>query len=195
LRGLTGDRSAEAAGRAGSVGKVSQLNPLGAAWRGGVAGAIGTVAMDVLWFSRYKRGGGTGSFGGWEFSSGSSGWEDAPAPAQMGRRVIEGVFQRQVPAERAGVVNDVMHWSYGFFWGVGYGMVAGSLAAPPMLRSGIAFGSLVWAGDYVVLPLAEVYKPIWEYDAKTLSKDLSAHLLYGVVAAIAFRLLRPGNGC
>jgi hypothetical protein len=30
---------------------------------------------------------------------------------------------------------------------------------------------------YVILPLAGLYKPIWEYDARTLADDLSAHLV------------------
>jgi hypothetical protein len=163
--------------------------PLGAAWRGLAAGATGTVAMDTLWFRRYKRGGGEQGFVDWEFSRGLASWEAAGPPAQVGKRLIEGVFQRELAPERAGVVNDVMHWSYGLFWGAQYGLVAGSLATPSSLRSGVAFGSIVWAGDYVVLPLAKLYKPIWQYDAKTLADDLSAHVVYGIVAAAAFRIL------
>ena len=33
-----------------------------------------------------------------------------------------------------------------------------------------------------------IYKPIWEYDAKTLAKDLSAHLAYGAGTGSAFWL-------
>jgi hypothetical protein len=47
----------------------------------------------------------------------------------------------------------------------------------------------VFLSGYVVLPLAKLYKPIWEYDAQTLAKDLSAHLAYGMVTAEAFRAL------
>ena len=48
---------------------------------------------------------------------------------------------------------------------------------------------------YVVLPAAGLYKPIWEYDAKTLAKDLSAHLAYGAGTGAAFWLLRrQGRG-
>jgi hypothetical protein len=39
----------------------------------------------------------------------------------------------------------------------------------------------------VVLPLAGVYKPIWEYDVPTLWQDLSAHLVYGLGTAVTFR--------
>jgi hypothetical protein len=37
--------------------------------------------------------------------------------------------------------------------------------------------------------LAKLYKPIWEYDAETLAKDLSAHLAYGLATAATFGLL------
>jgi hypothetical protein len=36
---------------------------------------------------------------------------------------------------------------------------------------------------------ARLYKPIWEYDAKTLAEDLTAHLVYGFATATAMRLL------
>ena len=47
----------------------------------------------------------------------------------------------------------------------------------------------VWSAGYVVLPALGVYRPIWEYDLKTLGKDLSAHLVFGVGTAAAFRAL------
>ena len=45
----------------------------------------------------------------------------------------------------------------------------------------------MWATSYVVLPAAKLYKPIWEYDLPTLGKDLSAHLVYGLTTAAAFK--------
>jgi hypothetical protein len=50
------------------------------------------------------------------------------------------------------------------------------------------FGPVVWAAGYVVLPEAGLYKPIYEYDAKTLASDLSAHLAYGADTGAAFWL-------
>ena len=41
-----------------------------------------------------------------------------------------------------------------------------------------------------MLPL---YKQVWEYDGVTLAKDLSAHLLFGVTTAAAFRVLSRGT--
>jgi uncharacterized membrane protein YagU involved in acid resistance len=107
--------------------------------------------------------------------------------------VVEGLFGRELPPERAGLVNNVTHWGYGILGGVQYGIVAESLRTP-RVRYGLAFGASVWAASYVVLPAAKLYKPIWEYDRVTLAKDLSAHLVYGVATATALRLLSGSNG-
>jgi hypothetical protein len=56
---------------------------------------------------------------------------------------------------------------------------------------GLPFGATVWASDYVILPAAKLYEPIWHYDAKTLANDLSAHLVYGLATAATLRLLSP----
>ena len=170
---------------------MSPLPPLRALARGIAAGVVGTLAMDLVWFSRYRRGGGEDGFLDWEFSRGLASWEDAGPPAQIGKRLFEALFARELAGERAGVVNDVMHWSYGLFWAAQYALVAPSLRVPPGPRAGIAFGTVVWASDYVVLPLAKVYEPIWRYDARTLADDLSAHLVYGVVTATTYRVLSP----
>jgi hypothetical protein len=169
------------------------MTPLGAVARGVVAGAFGTLAMDALWFARYKRAGGAGGFRAWEFSSDLHRWEDAPAPAQVGRRLIEGLFARELPPERAALVSNLTHWGFGTFGGVQYGIIAGSLRAP-RVRYGVLFGMGVWGSSYVVLPAAKLYEPIWEYDRATLAKDLSAHLVYGIATATTFALLVRGDG-
>jgi hypothetical protein len=168
------------------------MTPLAAILRGLIAGAPGTLAMDTLLFARYRRDGGESDFWSWESSADLSSWEDAPAPAQVGKRLFEGFFQRQLPPERARLVNNVMHWGYGIFQASQYGIVAGSLRRP-RIRYGLPFGAVVWASDYVLLGAAKLYKPIWEYDAKTLARDLSAHMLYGVVTASAFQLLSASD--
>ena len=164
------------------------MTPLGAIVRGLVAGAIGTAAMDAFLFARYRRGGGETPFVAWEFSEGITSWEDAPAPAHVGKRFVEGLFQVELPASRVPLVNNVMHWAYGIGNGGQYGIVAGSRARP-RIRYGPPFGATVWASGYVVLPAMKLYEPIWKYDAKTLANDLSAHLVYGLGTATAFALL------
>jgi NAD(P)H-dependent FMN reductase len=164
------------------------LTPVGAVVGGLLSGAVGTAAMDTFLFVRYRLGGGKNSPEEWEFSEDLSGWEDAPAPAQVGKRLVEGLFQVELPPTRAQLVNNVMHWAYGTLQGALYGIVAGSLPKQ-RVSYGLPFGALVFAGDYVILPAAKLYKPIWEYDAKTLAKDLTGHLVYGLATATAMRLL------
>jgi len=43
-------------------------------------------------------------------------------------------------------------------------------------------------GGGKILPEAMIYKPIWEYDVKTLARDLGGHLAYGAGTAAAFWL-------
>ncbi|HEV7663570.1 MAG TPA: hypothetical protein VGQ62_08555 [Chloroflexota bacterium] len=163
--------------------------PLGALVRGTAAGGAGTLAMDLVWFSRYKRGGGEQSFSDWEFSVGLADWSKASAPAHVGKRLYEALFQRPLDAKYAALTNNVMHWAYGSGWGALYAMVTGPR---PHLLSGVPFGAFVWGMSYVILPLMGLYKPIWEYDPPTLWKDLSAHLVYGSVTTTTMRVLSMG---
>jgi hypothetical protein len=164
------------------------MSPLRAIARGLVAGAFGTAAMDALLFSRYRRGGGKTAFSAWELSKGLTSWDEAPAPAHVGKRLVEGLFDVKLPATRVPLVNNVMHWGYGILNAALYGIVAGSLPRP-RIRYGLPFGASVWGSGYVVLPAMGLYEPIWKYDRKTLSDDLGAHLVYGLSTATAFQLL------
>ena len=144
--------------------------------------------MDAFLYARYRRDGGDSSAAAWESSAGLTSWEEAPAPAHVGKRLVEGLFGIELRPTLVRLVNNAMHWGYGIANGVLYGIVAESLPRPRTLY-GLPFGATVWAGDYVILPAAKLYKPIWEYDAKTLADDLSAHLVYGLATAMALRLL------
>lgn len=166
----------------------ARVSPLGIITHGLLAGAVGTLAMDLVWFRRYRRGGGTDGFIDWEFSAGAKSYEDAAAPAQMGRRVVEGVFDTELPPESAALMNNALHWATGIGWGALYGVVAGSTrSANPVF--GAVLGPTAWATSYLVLGLAKLYKPIWEYDAKTLGRDLGAHAVFGLGTATVFRAL------
>jgi hypothetical protein len=164
--------------------------PLGAVLPGAVAGAAGTVALDLVGFARYRRGGGETRLRDWEFSAGLSSWDDAPAPAIVGKRLAERVLGREIPARDARLVSNVTHWGYGMTMGALYGVLASTRRTVPPVPAGLAWGATVWASSYVTLPLAGVYQPIWKYDVKTLADDLTAHLAFGVVTAATFALLR-----
>jgi len=169
------------------------MTPVGAVVRGALAGAVGTAAMDLLWYARYRRGGGSGGFVDWETSAGLDNWDNAPAPARFGRRLVEGTLHRELPPQRARLTNNVMHWATGVGWGAVFGLVSGSLTRPRWWHAP-AFGAAVWVQSYAVLVPAKLYQPPWKYGPRTLWEDLSAHLVYGLSTATAFRGLAATAG-
>lgn len=166
----------------------NQLTPLGAIASGLAAGLVGTVCMDTVRFLRQRRSGGERNPLRWEFASVPT-WQEAPDPGQVGKRLIEGFTQRDLPDAAAWPVSTLMHWGYGAANGALYGVIAGSLRKPPCAVYGIPFGALVWISDYITLPIAGLYEPIWKYDAKTLADDLGPHLAYGAATGTVFRIL------
>jgi hypothetical protein len=162
------------------------ITPLAAVAAGVLAGVVGTACMDTVRYVTYRRTGGRDSPLAWEFAPVES-WEKAPDPGQIAKRLIEGFTQREIPDRWAMLTSTVAHWAYGSALGALYGVLAGSLREPSA-SYGLPFGGLVWASSYAVLPEAGLYKPIWDYSAQTLARDLSAHLGYGAGTGIAFRL-------
>jgi hypothetical protein len=155
---------------------------------GVVAGAIGTAAMDLVWYRRYRRDGGEDSLWEWESAKDVTTWDQASAPGQLGRKILGAVTGKPAPDGWARTTTQLVHWATGVGWGVQYGVLAGRTSRHPWLRA-LALGPAAWSASYVVLPLAKVYRPVWAYDAQTLEKDLSAHLVYGAVASSTFALL------
>ena len=111
-----------------------------------------------------------------------------PAPRSLGLVGKDEFTQREIPDRWAFPISTVMHWGYGSSAAVGYGILVGSLRKRSPLY-GLPFGAAVWLSGYLILPEGGLYKPIWEYDAKTLADDLGAHLCYGAGTGAAFWLL------
>ena len=160
---------------------------------GALSGAVGTAAMDLLLYRRYRREGGTDSAWPWESAEGVTTWDAAPAPGQLGEKVGRLVTGRTPPPRWARPTTNAVHWATGVGWGIQYAALAGRPSQHPVIRA-LALGPVAWLAGYVVLPLAKVYKPIWDYDAPTLAKDLSAHLVYGAAASCAFAALTNRRG-
>jgi hypothetical protein len=152
---------------------------------GALAGAAGTLAMDLVWYARARRAGSDAGFAEWEVVRDLDRWEDAPAPGQMGRKIVGALTGSDPPVEQAPAISNAMHWIYGTAWATGYAL---AFRRRPWW-AGPALGAIVWSSDYVTLPLAGLYKPIWEYDAPTLAKDLSAHLVFGTATDLTLRVL------
>lgn len=163
--------------------------------RGAAAGLLGTLAMDALWYARYRRGGGEDSFWDWERSAGTTAYDEAGAPAQVGRRIVEGYLQRPLPPASAAPMNTVVHLLTGVGWGVAHAVVTTSTPAP-QAASGPLTGVAAWGASYALLAPAGIYEPIWTYSRDELWQDLSAHLLFGLGTGAAFGALardRPAS--
>jgi hypothetical protein len=167
-----------------------RMTPVGAVARGTAAGVVGTLAFDLWLYLQYRRGRGKEPFPDWEFSADVTGWDNAPAPAQVGRRIVDGLLEKELPDDRAASMNNIAHWVYGLSGATVYGLLAGSLRRP-RAGYGLLLGVGMWLSGYVILPPLHLYKPITEYDAKTLGKDLAAHLVYGTTTGAVFASLRP----
>ncbi|WP_152627789.1 hypothetical protein [Streptacidiphilus neutrinimicus] len=164
-----------------------RLTPLAVVVAGALAGAVGTVCLDAVHYLKYRRAGGTDAPRDWEFAPVDT-WADAPTPGQVAKRLVEGFTQRELPDRSAWLTSTVAHWAYGSAAGAAYGVLAGSLPTPRPVY-GLPLGLALFAGDYTALPIAGLYKPIRDYDAKVLGWDLAAHLAYGAGTGIAFRAL------
>jgi hypothetical protein len=163
------------------------ITPLAAVTAGLLAGAVGTIGLDAVHYLKQRLAGSTQGPLAWEFAPVKT-WDEAPAPGQVARRVIEGFTQRELPDRTAWLGSTIAHWAYGALAAGAYGVLVGSLRRPRVLY-GLPFGAAVWATGYVVLPQAGLYEQIWKYDARTLAWDLGAHLAYGATTGSAFLLL------
>jgi hypothetical protein len=155
---------------------------------GAVAGALGSLAMDALQYRRYRTGGGDQRFGQWESSSTITSFQDAPAPAEVGRRLAERLGH-PLPDRWAASTNNVVHWATGISWGVTAATLVriGLVGAVP---AGIVAAAGAFTTSYVALGLAGIYKPIWQYDAATLIKDATAHGVFGLATGTSLALVQ-----
>jgi len=115
-------------------------------------------------------------------------WEQASAPAKVAKRVIEGVFEHEVPPERIPLLTHATHWGYGTSWGAVYGLIEGTFGGRSA-KQGLLFGTGVWAMSYVQLVPMGLYQPPWKYPPKELALDLSYHLAYGLGLVGGHRVL------
>lgn len=161
------------------------------AFAGALAGAVGTLCMDLVWYRRFRSGGGTQAFGPWETSEGTSGYDDAPAPAQTAKAVAD-LVGIELPDSTARNVNNLVHWLTGIGWGQAHGLMAATIgSANPTL--GFVTAVTAWSTSYAVLPKLGVYEEMSVYSRDVLWQDLSAHLAYGAALGIAYRVFAPSS--
>ena len=157
-----------------------------------MAGAIGTAVMTAAQTLASKaRGSGGDEEEGAETGASAEQrdpWEQAPAPAKVARKILEAVFACEVPPDKIGLLTNAVHWGYGTSWGALYGLLQRGRRVSPV-RSGLVFGTAVWAVSYVTLVPMGIYRPPWRYPPGELALDLSYHLAYGAGVGAGFALI------
>jgi uncharacterized membrane protein YagU involved in acid resistance len=144
--------------------------------QGLIAGAVGTAVFTA--FQKLTQP---------EPNTEPSRWDDAPEPAQVGKRVAEGLFEHPVTLKDVPLLTQIFHWSYGTIWGAIYALIEESVRRP--LVSAAALTTTVMATDYSLLPAMKIYEPPWEYSPGTLAKDYATHLVHGLAIAGTYRSL------
>ena len=116
-------------------------------------------------------------------------WAEAPAPAQVVKKAAEAVGHgRDVTKKDVPLVTNLMHWGYGTWWGLVYGLAARRLA-PDLLGGGATLGGALWGASYAELVPLGISKAPWEYPPQELALDLSYHLVYGAAVAGVWAVL------
>jgi hypothetical protein len=158
------------------------------------AGLVGTTAMTALQelsilFRKARKARANGSAASDEGRNDDP-WSHAPAPAQVAKRMLETVFHQEVHADRIRLLTNLTHWGYGTGLGVAYALVGRRLplGRTPAVR-GPLYGTGAWAMSYAMLVPMGLYEPPWRYPAKTIAKDLSYHLVFGLGCATGYKLL------
>jgi len=141
--------------------------------------------MDLVWYGRYRRAGGEDGPLAWEFAGSVASFEEASAPGQVGKRMADAVGVG-LPDSSAAATTNAMHWLTGVGYGIGHAVL---LHDRPPLLGGVATGVGAVANSYATLGAMGVYEPVWKYDAATVAKDVSAHVVFGVATSLAYRLL------
>ncbi|MBA2566487.1 MAG: hypothetical protein ACR2IN_08380 [Thermoleophilaceae bacterium] len=121
----------------------------------------------------------------------ATGSESSSTPAEVGKRVVEGVLGREVPDDRMNALNQGMHWAYGTSWGLPFGIAVGSSrSSDSVVSSGIALATLAWAAGRGELTAMKLAPPPWQDPPSSLAVDVGSHLVYGLATAAAFRAVR-----
>jgi hypothetical protein len=161
------------------------MSILGAALKGAVAGLAGTAFMTAYQEAYARSRGGSAVA---ESLKEPRTWAEAPPPAQLAKKVSEGVLGKRVTKRQAPLITSVGHWGYGATLGAGYGVAAARLGGNPALL-GLAFGTAVWGAAYAALTPLGIYDYPWRTERSEVALGLSSHLVYGVGAAAVFDAL------
>ena len=120
----------------------------------------------------------------------ATGADESRVPEQIGRKLARRVMGKRVKRGNRDTLNQAMHWTYGTSWGVDLGVTAALAGSrPPLVAGGAGLGLAVWVAGLAQLPAFGVAPPPWQQSPAALATDAAYHVVYGVAASSALRVL------
>ena len=165
------------------------VTPLGALFKGMVAGAIGAYAQNVFFKHTAKLAPPTpeGAFTPPEEEQKSEIGLETTA-----RRLAEGMMKRGPLTDaqkRRGA--KIVHYAFGAMWGGLYGLTRETLPAARHPLGVAAYSAAVWMlADNVLLPIFRLGALPQKYPLKTHAYALAAHFAYGAGTASSYETMR-----
>lgn len=164
------------------------MTPLGALFRGLVAGAIGSAAQSLFLAATKKIAPSSSSE---SFHPPEPEQENEQSTETIARRVFEGLMQRELPIDKS-TAGQAVHFGFGAGWGALYGLTAASAPSLATPLGGAGFGLAVWAvSDDLLLPAFKLSDWPQRYPLKNHAYAIAAHLVYGAAVWLAFARMRP----
>ena len=133
--------------------------------KGIVAGLIGTAVMtlaQVIEMKITKR-------------------EGSDTPVEGAKKVLD---IKPTTEEKKDKVNNLIHWTYGSYWGGARGIIAES--GLKGMNGSVTHFALVWGTALWMLPALKLAPPPHKWGATTLAKDALYHGVYACVTGFAY---------
>lgn len=165
------------------------VSPLGALFRGLVAGAVGSYVQTVF----LKR---TASLAPPTpkdvFTPPEEEQQGELPTSTVARRTVEGMLRRgPLSPEQKKRGGNLVHYAFGAAWGGLYGLSRESFPSLASPLGSLAWGALVWgASDNLLLPAFKLGAWPNKYPAKMHGYYLAAHLAYGAGLSASYELMR-----
>jgi hypothetical protein len=110
------------------------------------------------------------------------------AATHFARKLMAGLFGRDVTPYSA-VAGEAVHFTYGGFWGVLYGLVQSSYGFTPA-PFGVLFGLVVWlVGPAWLVPAMRLMTPPTKTPPRHLIIMIAGHVIYGLTVAATYQEL------
>ena len=110
--------------------------------------------------------------------------KESKAPAEAAKKVLD---VEPTSEEKKSKVSNLVHWTYGSYWGIARGILAES-GLKGWTGNAIHFGA-VWGTALWMLPTLKIAPPPQKWGGAELAKDAFYHVVYATATGFAYDLI------